>query len=161
MGLRSWNSSGWCVVFSPFWVETSVMALMEYVILRVVTVFPASEATNSAVAGYFRNGVLKAREGRQQACVALTPPSPSLQSWGAEGYHLWVISGFGPQHGEIESDLKSVMKQPSILLFQFIKSALTANPCMVRVFKTKLALVSFTLEFQTLLYDTCMLNILL
>uniref|UniRef100_A0A2K5KQY0 Guanine nucleotide exchange factor subunit RIC1 n=1 Tax=Cercocebus atys TaxID=9531 RepID=A0A2K5KQY0_CERAT len=51
-------------------------------------------------------------------------------SWGAEGYHLWVISGFGSQNTEIESDLRSVVKQPSILLFQFIKSVLTVNPCM-------------------------------
>ncbi|XP_050013183.1 guanine nucleotide exchange factor subunit RIC1 isoform X4 [Alexandromys fortis] len=51
-------------------------------------------------------------------------------SWGAEGYHLWVISGFGSQHTEIESDLRSIVKQPSILLFQFIKSVLTVNPCM-------------------------------
>ncbi|XP_004591873.2 guanine nucleotide exchange factor subunit RIC1 isoform X1 [Ochotona princeps] len=58
------------------------------------------------------------------------PLKISSMSWGAEGYHLWVISGFGSQHSEIESDLRSVMKQPSILLFQFIKSALTVNPCM-------------------------------
>ncbi|XP_075829921.1 guanine nucleotide exchange factor subunit RIC1 isoform X2 [Microtus pennsylvanicus] len=51
-------------------------------------------------------------------------------SWGAEGYHLWVISGFGSQHTEIESDLRSIVKQSSILLFQFIKSVLTVNPCM-------------------------------
>ncbi|XP_036064996.1 guanine nucleotide exchange factor subunit RIC1 isoform X2 [Onychomys torridus] len=58
------------------------------------------------------------------------PLKINSMSWGAEGYHLWVISGFGPQHTEIESDLRSIVKQPSILLFQFIKSVLTVNPCM-------------------------------
>ncbi|KAM5298946.1 guanine nucleotide exchange factor subunit RIC1 isoform 2-T2 [Ctenodactylus gundi] len=50
--------------------------------------------------------------------------------WGAEGYHLWVISGFGSQHTAVESDQRSIVKQPSILLFQFIKSVLTVNPCI-------------------------------
>uniref|UniRef100_A0A2I3GGR9 Guanine nucleotide exchange factor subunit RIC1 n=1 Tax=Nomascus leucogenys TaxID=61853 RepID=A0A2I3GGR9_NOMLE len=58
------------------------------------------------------------------------PLKINSMSWGAEGYHLWVISGFGSQNTEIESDLRSVVKQPSILLFQFIKSVLTVNPCM-------------------------------
>ncbi|MBZ3870150.1 RAB6A-GEF complex partner protein 1 [Sciurus carolinensis] len=58
------------------------------------------------------------------------PLKISSMSWGAEGYHLWVISGFGSQHIEIESDLRNIVKQPSILLFQFIKSVLTVNPCM-------------------------------
>lgn len=61
-------------------------------------------------------------------------PPPLSKSWGAEGYHLWVISGFGSQNTENESDSKSVVKQPSILLFQFLKSALTVNPCMVSLF---------------------------
>lgn len=64
--------------------------------------------------------------------LPLLYPPPSLsKSWGAEGYHLWVISGFGSQNAEIESDPKSIVKQPGILLFQFIKSVLTVNPCMV------------------------------
>ncbi|XP_048662765.1 guanine nucleotide exchange factor subunit RIC1 isoform X4 [Marmota marmota marmota] len=58
------------------------------------------------------------------------PLKINSMSWGAEGYHLWVISGFGSQHIEIESDLRNIVKQPSILLFQFIKSVLTVNPCM-------------------------------
>uniref|UniRef100_A0A8C5YAC0 Guanine nucleotide exchange factor subunit RIC1 n=1 Tax=Microcebus murinus TaxID=30608 RepID=A0A8C5YAC0_MICMU len=58
------------------------------------------------------------------------PLKINSMSWGAEGYHLWVISGFGSQNTEIESDLRSIVKQPSILLFQFIKSVLTVNPCM-------------------------------
>uniref|UniRef100_A0A5F9DF73 Guanine nucleotide exchange factor subunit RIC1 n=1 Tax=Oryctolagus cuniculus TaxID=9986 RepID=A0A5F9DF73_RABIT len=58
------------------------------------------------------------------------PLKINSMSWGAEGYHLWVISGFGSQHNEIESDFRSIIKQPSILLFQFIKSVLTVNPCM-------------------------------
>lgn len=55
----------------------------------------------------------------------------SFKSWGAEGYHLWVISGLGSQHTQMETDLRSTAKEPSILLFQFIKSVLTVNPCMV------------------------------
>ncbi|XP_051843619.1 guanine nucleotide exchange factor subunit RIC1 isoform X1 [Antechinus flavipes] len=58
------------------------------------------------------------------------PLKISSMSWGAEGYHLWVISGFGSQNGDIESDIKSSANQPGILQFQFIKSALTVNPCM-------------------------------
>nr|KAF6434367.1 RIC1-like protein, RAB6A GEF complex partner 1 [Molossus molossus] len=58
------------------------------------------------------------------------PLKINSMSWGAEGYHLWVISGFGSQNTEIESEPKSIVKQPGILLFQFIKSALTVNPCM-------------------------------
>ncbi|XP_036186979.1 guanine nucleotide exchange factor subunit RIC1 isoform X8 [Myotis myotis] len=58
------------------------------------------------------------------------PLKINSMSWGAEGYHLWVISGFGSQNTEIEPEPKSIVKQPGILLFQFIKSALTVNPCM-------------------------------
>nr|XP_021489938.1 RAB6A-GEF complex partner protein 1 isoform X5 [Meriones unguiculatus] len=58
------------------------------------------------------------------------PLKINSMSWGAEGYHLWVISGFGSQHTEIEANIRSIVKQPSILLFQFIKSVLTVNPCM-------------------------------
>ncbi|KAA0719666.1 RAB6A-GEF complex partner protein 1 [Triplophysa tibetana] len=46
-------------------------------------------------------------------------------SWGVEGYHLWVISSSeaaGSPDGE-------QLKQAGILQFQFIKSALTVNPC--------------------------------
>ncbi|XP_016069729.1 PREDICTED: RAB6A-GEF complex partner protein 1 isoform X3 [Miniopterus natalensis] len=58
------------------------------------------------------------------------PLKINSMSWGAEGYHLWVISGFGSQNTEIEPEPKSIVKEPGILLFQFIKSALTVNPCM-------------------------------
>ncbi|XP_072815580.1 guanine nucleotide exchange factor subunit RIC1 isoform X5 [Vicugna pacos] len=58
------------------------------------------------------------------------PLKINSMSWGAEGYHLWVISGFASQNTENESDSKSIVKQPGILLFQFIKSVLTVNPCM-------------------------------
>ncbi|XP_036017456.1 guanine nucleotide exchange factor subunit RIC1 isoform X1 [Mus musculus] len=58
------------------------------------------------------------------------PLKINSMSWGAEGYHLWVISGLGSQHTQIETDLRSTVKEPSILLFQFIKSVLTVNPCM-------------------------------
>ncbi|KAB1279635.1 RAB6A-GEF complex partner protein 1 [Camelus dromedarius] len=59
------------------------------------------------------------------------PLKINSMSWGAEGYHLWVISGFASQNTENECDSKSIVKQPGILLFQFIKSVLTVNPCMI------------------------------
>uniref|UniRef100_D4A224 Protein RIC1 homolog n=1 Tax=Rattus norvegicus TaxID=10116 RepID=D4A224_RAT len=58
------------------------------------------------------------------------PLKINSMSWGAEGYHLWVISEFGSQHTQTDTDLGSAVKEPSILLFQFIKSVLTVNPCM-------------------------------
>lgn len=64
------------------------------------------------------------------------------KSWGAEGYHLWVVSGFGAHNTGIESDSKSIVKQPGILLFQFIKSVLTVNPCMVSFLKLQLFIFS-------------------
>ncbi|PIO33587.1 hypothetical protein AB205_0004340, partial [Aquarana catesbeiana] len=48
-------------------------------------------------------------------------------SWGPEGYHLWVIAANSSGHGTND---KAVPKQSGILQFQFIKSALTVNPCM-------------------------------
>ncbi|KAG5272996.1 hypothetical protein AALO_G00171580 [Alosa alosa] len=44
--------------------------------------------------------------------------------WGAEGYHLWVI---GRSEGGMDSP--TTLQQSGILQFQFIKSALTVNPC--------------------------------
>lgn len=52
------------------------------------------------------------------------------QSWGVEGYHLWVISSTDATPVEVEGDEK--LQQAGILQFQFIKSALTVNPCTVR-----------------------------
>ncbi|XP_062868296.1 guanine nucleotide exchange factor subunit RIC1 [Trichomycterus rosablanca] len=52
------------------------------------------------------------------------PLKISCMSWGAEGYHLWVISST-----ETDSDGSKGLQQASILQFQFIKSALTVNPC--------------------------------
>ncbi|KAK1175973.1 RAB6A-GEF complex partner protein 1-like [Acipenser oxyrinchus oxyrinchus] len=58
------------------------------------------------------------------------PIKISSMSWGAEGYHLWVISSDVSQPLESESENKATMQQSDILQFQFIKSALTVNPCM-------------------------------
>lgn len=46
-------------------------------------------------------------------------------SWGVEGYHLWVISSSEAAGSPDEEELQ----QAGILQFQFIKSALTVNPC--------------------------------
>ncbi|XP_017537486.1 guanine nucleotide exchange factor subunit RIC1 [Pygocentrus nattereri] len=53
------------------------------------------------------------------------PLKISSMSWGAEGYHLWVIGST-----EAGEDGSPQLQQASILQFQFIKSALTVNPCM-------------------------------
>ncbi|XP_030049655.1 guanine nucleotide exchange factor subunit RIC1 isoform X3 [Microcaecilia unicolor] len=58
------------------------------------------------------------------------PLKISCMSWGAEGYHLWVIAGESSQSTGYEPDTKNVAQQSGILQFQFIKSALTVNPCM-------------------------------
>ncbi|MGH0160600.1 UNVERIFIED_CONTAM: hypothetical protein FKN15_039599 [Acipenser sinensis] len=58
------------------------------------------------------------------------PIKISSMSWGAEGYHLWVISSDVSQPLESESENKAATQQSDILQFQFIKSALTVNPCM-------------------------------
>ncbi|XP_060791555.1 guanine nucleotide exchange factor subunit RIC1 [Neoarius graeffei] len=52
------------------------------------------------------------------------PLKISSMSWGAEGYHLWVI---GSTQAGMEQSAQ--LSQASILQFQFIKSALTVNPC--------------------------------
>ncbi|XP_062905255.1 guanine nucleotide exchange factor subunit RIC1 isoform X1 [Mobula hypostoma] len=56
------------------------------------------------------------------------PIKISSMSWGAEGYHLWAISSDNTQ--QVKSDLENKSVQAEILQFQFIKSALTVNPCM-------------------------------
>ncbi|XP_016894342.1 guanine nucleotide exchange factor subunit RIC1 isoform X2 [Cynoglossus semilaevis] len=59
----------------------------------------------------------------------------SSMCWGAEGYHLWVIpSRQEKKRQEEQQDMEMVEPPPSslqagILQFQFIKSALTVNPC--------------------------------
>ncbi|XP_041080564.1 guanine nucleotide exchange factor subunit RIC1-like isoform X2 [Polyodon spathula] len=58
------------------------------------------------------------------------PIKISSMSWGAEGYHLWVISSDVSKPLESESENKAATQQSDILQFQFIKSALTVNPCM-------------------------------
>ncbi|XP_051732779.1 guanine nucleotide exchange factor subunit RIC1 isoform X3 [Ctenopharyngodon idella] len=55
------------------------------------------------------------------------PLKISSMSWGVEGYHLWVISSTDATPVEAEGDEK--LQQAGILQFQFIKSALTVNPC--------------------------------
>ncbi|KAM8827746.1 guanine nucleotide exchange factor subunit RIC1 isoform 1-T1 [Spinachia spinachia] len=76
------------------------------------------------------------------------PVKISSMSWGAEGYHLWVLPNKHERQGEEEEEQQQEDKedkeegeegemasspQPSvqagILQFQFIKSALTVNPC--------------------------------
>ncbi|NXA53086.1 RIC1 protein, partial [Nothocercus julius] len=58
------------------------------------------------------------------------PLKISSMSWGSEGYHLWVIDGNCSQNTRPERDAKNESQQFGILQFQFIKSALTVNPCM-------------------------------
>ncbi|XP_019410519.1 PREDICTED: RAB6A-GEF complex partner protein 1 isoform X2 [Crocodylus porosus] len=58
------------------------------------------------------------------------PLKISSMTWGSEGYHLWVIDGSFSQNVGCEPDAKNTACQSGILQFQFIKSALTVNPCM-------------------------------
>uniref|UniRef100_UPI00398E6DA7 guanine nucleotide exchange factor subunit RIC1 isoform X2 n=1 Tax=Pristiophorus japonicus TaxID=55135 RepID=UPI00398E6DA7 len=58
------------------------------------------------------------------------PMKISSMSWGAEGYHFWAISSDSTQQMGNDLDNKSIVQQAEILQFQFIKSALTVNPCM-------------------------------
>lgn len=55
-----------------------------------------------------------------------------IQTWGSEGYHLWVIDGNSSSNMKPERDANNEACQFGILQFHFIKSALTVNPCMVR-----------------------------
>ena len=70
-----------------------------------------------------------------------------VQEWGLEGYHLWAVTidtdpsnpGSTPQvNGDAgsssssgHSDAGSGTFRCEMLQFQFLKSALTVNPCMV------------------------------
>lgn len=67
-------------------------------------------------------------------------PTLPFQSWGAEGYHLWVIPNKRERRRpEEQQQQEEEMVTPphsslqaGILQFHFIKSALTVNPCTVR-----------------------------
>ncbi|XP_060917525.1 guanine nucleotide exchange factor subunit RIC1 [Labrus mixtus] len=62
------------------------------------------------------------------------PIKISSMSWGAEGYHLWVLPHIQEKKRQTEEEEEmDSPPQPSlqagILQFHFIKSALTVNPC--------------------------------
>ncbi|KAM7024907.1 guanine nucleotide exchange factor subunit RIC1 isoform 5-T5 [Acridotheres tristis] len=57
------------------------------------------------------------------------PLKISSMTWGSEGYHLWVIDG-NSSNMKLERNANNEAQQFGILQFQFIKSALTVNPCM-------------------------------
>ncbi|XP_058682563.1 guanine nucleotide exchange factor subunit RIC1 isoform X1 [Poecile atricapillus] len=58
------------------------------------------------------------------------PLKISSMTWGSEGYHLWVIDGNSSSNMKPERNANNEAQQFGILQFQFIKSALTVNPCM-------------------------------
>ncbi|NXL97337.1 RIC1 protein, partial [Tyrannus savana] len=58
------------------------------------------------------------------------PLKISSMTWGSEGYHLWVIEGNSSSNTKPGRNANSKAQQFGILQFQFIKSALTVNPCM-------------------------------
>uniref|UniRef100_A0A803TEM0 Guanine nucleotide exchange factor subunit RIC1 n=1 Tax=Anolis carolinensis TaxID=28377 RepID=A0A803TEM0_ANOCA len=58
------------------------------------------------------------------------PLKISSMSWGSEGYHLWVIDANSFGSSVTESKCKNESQRCGILQFQFIKSALTVNPCI-------------------------------
>ena len=51
-----------------------------------------------------------------------------LQEWGLEGYQLWLVSS---QTEEDDSGLYETIDRSHLIQLQFVKSALTVNPCMV------------------------------
>ncbi|NXK94901.1 RIC1 protein, partial [Formicarius rufipectus] len=57
------------------------------------------------------------------------PLKINSMTWGSEGYHLWVIDG-SSSNVKPEKDANNEAHHFGILQFQFIKSALTVNPCM-------------------------------
>ena len=53
----------------------------------------------------------------------------SSLEWGSEGYHLWVIAN---DDVTMETDFENLPERgPRLLQLQFVKSALTVNPCTV------------------------------
>ncbi|KAM4752882.1 guanine nucleotide exchange factor subunit RIC1 isoform 3-T4 [Cyanocitta cristata] len=58
------------------------------------------------------------------------PLKISSMTWGSEGYHLWVIDGNSSSNMKPERNANNEVHRFGILQFQFIKSALTVNPCM-------------------------------
>ncbi|NXI81839.1 RIC1 protein, partial [Rhipidura dahli] len=58
------------------------------------------------------------------------PLKISSMTWGSEGYHLWVIDGSSSSNMKSERNANNEAQLFGILQFQFIKSALTVNPCM-------------------------------
>uniref|UniRef100_A0A8C3RG46 Guanine nucleotide exchange factor subunit RIC1 n=1 Tax=Cyanoderma ruficeps TaxID=181631 RepID=A0A8C3RG46_9PASS len=58
------------------------------------------------------------------------PLKISSMTWGSEGYHLWVIDGNSSSNMKPERNANNEAQRFGILQFQFIKSALTVNPCM-------------------------------
>uniref|UniRef100_A0A674N3D7 Protein RIC1 homolog n=1 Tax=Takifugu rubripes TaxID=31033 RepID=A0A674N3D7_TAKRU len=62
------------------------------------------------------------------------PIKISSMSWGAEGYHLWVLPNKQERRRQEEQQEEDTISsqsflQSGILQFHFIKSALTVNPC--------------------------------
>ncbi|KAJ7335488.1 hypothetical protein JRQ81_013429 [Phrynocephalus forsythii] len=58
------------------------------------------------------------------------PLKINSMSWGSEGYHLWVIDANGSTSSMTKRPREKESRSAGILQFQFIKSALTVNPCI-------------------------------
>lgn len=76
-----------------------------------------------------------------------------FQSWGAEGYHLWVLPN-KQERRRLEEEPEEDMVAPSqpflqsgILQFHFIKSALTVNPCTVRGYNIRFMSTSISTRY--------------
>lgn len=70
-----------------------------------------------------------------------------IQTWGSEGYHLWVIDG-NSSNIKPERDANNEAHQFGILQFHFIKSALTVNPCMVSFVWINILILEHLSSFQ-------------
>ena len=50
------------------------------------------------------------------------------QEWGCEGYHLWMVSDKPKDAPSISENQHSL---PRLLQLQFVKAAVSVNPCVV------------------------------
>ena len=58
----------------------------------------------------------------------VTPPCGLFQEWGCEGYHLWMVSD-KPKEALASSEHQHML--PRLLQLQFVKAAVSVNPCVV------------------------------
>jgi hypothetical protein len=68
---------------------------------------------------------IKIAGGREESVLCMMSSLAFLQEWSAEGYQLWMVKR-QPDHDPGGNDSLDIVIQ-----LEFVKSALTVNPCMV------------------------------